>query len=81
MLWTSQEEVSDLSAITANPFNALSSWFDQVPMIRVNTKNVTIQIPFIYDEELSKYIAQAESYEKKLETNFDEWKTTVQDMA
>ncbi len=81
MLWTKQEEVANLSAITSNPFNALSSWFEQVPMIRVNTKNVTIQIPFIYPEELSKYIAQAEAYSEKIESNIDEWKKWVDDFA
>lgn len=58
--WVNQGDVTNLSAITSNPFNALSDWFDKVPMINVDTQNVTVQVPFIYSEELTKYIAQTQ---------------------
>lgn len=81
MLRTSQSDVTNLSSITSNPFNALSSWFDDVPMIRVNTKNVTIQIPFIYDEQLSKFEAEVKAYGKKLESSYEEREKGIQDLA
>ena len=50
-----------------NPFDALSSRFEQVPLIKVNTKNVTIQVPFIYNEDLISYGAKLDAYGKETE--------------
>lgn len=79
--WVNQGDVTNLSAITSNPFNALSDWFDKVPMINVDTQNVTVQVPFIYSEELTKYIAQTQWYLKVLEQSARERERLIQDMA
>lgn len=78
---TSQSDVSELGWIINNPFNALSSWFEQVPLIKVNTKNVTVQVPYIYSEDLTKYTAQAESYSKQIEKDLRQWEYLIQDLT
>ena len=52
-----KSEVTQLSNMVSNPFSALSSWFEQVPLIKVSTRNVTVQVPFIYNDELVRYTA------------------------
>jgi hypothetical protein len=78
---TSQSDVSELWWIINNPFNALSSWFEQVPLIKVQTKNVTVQVPYIFNEDLVKYTAQAESYSKQLEKSVREWDYLIKDLT
>jgi len=45
------------SDAVSNPFDALSSLFENVPLINVNTKNINVQVPFIAQEDITKYKA------------------------
>ena len=78
---TSQSDVSELGWIINNPFNSLSSWFEQVPLIKVSTKNVTVQVPYIYSEDLTRYTAQIETYEKQIEKSLRDWDYFIKDMT
>lgn len=80
MLPAGQNEVSELSMITSNPFNALGAWFEGIPLISVSSKNVTVQVPFIYDENLTKYAAQLESYEKQIKDKIEERDLFIKDI-
>jgi hypothetical protein len=72
-VWKS--DVSDLSALTSNPIDAIADWFESVPLIHVSTRNVNIQVPFIYNEELKRYTAQMEDFGKQAGTTVKEWET------
>jgi hypothetical protein len=80
-IWTSQADVSDLGSTINNPFDALSTWFEQVPLIKVHTKNVTVQVPFVYNEELTKYTAQLQSLGKQSEKSIAERQWVIDDLA
>ncbi len=76
----SKDDVSDSSEILNNPFNTLASRFEQVPLIRVNTKNVTVQVPFIYSEEITSYGAKLEAYLKSSSKNLKERENIIRDL-
>jgi hypothetical protein len=76
----SKDDVSDTSDIINNPFNGLSSRFEQVPLIRVNTKNVTVQVPFIYSEEITSYSAKLQAFLKTSANNLKERENLIKDL-
>lgn len=76
-----KSDVSELGSIVNNPIDALSAWFEQVPLIRVNTKNVTVQVPFIYSEELTRYYAQVKDAANDAQQKADAWKKLGEDLT
>ncbi len=49
--------LDNFSHEAANPFDALSQMFESVPLVNITTQDVTIQIPFIYAEDITRYSA------------------------
>lgn len=74
-------DVSDIWSVVNNPFDSLSSWFEQVPLIKVNTQNVTVQIPFLYSEDIIRYESQLTTYGKEIEKSVQEWERMIQDLT
>jgi hypothetical protein len=76
-----RNDITELWSVVNNPFNALSSWFEQVPLIKVNTRNVTVQVPYIFNDDLTRYTAQLRDYEKQLQTQLKEWERFIADAS
>ena len=51
---------------TSNPFDAIKTMFEEVPLIHMNTKDINIKIPMIGSEDITKYIAYMKT---RAETN------------
>jgi len=55
-----QSSLNNLSDGFNNPFDQISKLFEQTPLIRINTTDVQVKVPFLYGEDIAKY----ESYLK-----------------
>lgn len=49
------QELSSMNNQIANPFEQLSLLFNESKLINVNTKNLTIKIPMIFQEDINSY--------------------------
>ncbi|MBP6910638.1 hypothetical protein KBC03_03480 [Patescibacteria group bacterium] len=76
-----KEGMKQNSNAVSNPFDALSTMFENVPLIKVNTRNINIQIPFISQEDLVKYKAYLDDRLKRNEKILQEWTMVAQDAA
>lgn len=68
------------SDAVSNPFDALSTLFDNVPLINVNTQNINVQVPFIAQEDLTKYKAYLTDWVSRNEKVLQEWNQAAQDL-
>lgn len=69
------------SNAVSNPFDALSTMFENVPLIKVNTRNINIQIPFVSQEDIVKYKAYLDDRIKRNERVVQDWAMIAQDAA
>ena len=68
------------SDTVSNPFDALSSLFENVPLINVNTKNINVQVPFIAQEDLTKYKAYLNDWAARNEKVLQDRNMAAQDL-
>lgn len=68
------------SDTVSNPFDALSTLFENVPLINVNTKNINVQVPFIAQEDITKYKAYLTDRMQRNEKVLQEWNMAAQDL-
>ncbi len=52
-----QEGMRNNDNDVSNPFDALSTLFENVPLINISTKNINVQVPFIAQEDIVRYKA------------------------
>ncbi|WP_213348475.1 FG-GAP repeat domain-containing protein [Candidatus Vampirococcus lugosii] len=52
----SQEVYRNLSQTASNPFDAISTLFNDIPLINFETRNISIQVPMISSEEIERYL-------------------------
>ncbi len=54
--WINKVKVQNFSnKIFTNPFDAMSTLFNDIPLINISTQKINIQVPFIYSEDVTKY--------------------------
>ena len=58
--WVRDKRLKQSDVISAgntlnNPFDALATMFETVPLVNINTKDVNLQIPMIYAEDITRY--------------------------
>ena len=68
------------SDTVSNPFDALSSLFENVPLINVNTQNINVQVPFIAQEDITKYKAYLTDRMNRNEKVLQDWNMAAQDL-
>lgn len=57
-----QWDIANASATISNPFEVLSTMFNDVNLINFNTKDVSITVPMIYSEDIIRYNSYLENY-------------------
>ena len=61
-MFMSRTVLDETSAVMSNPFEIMASMFDMHPMISMEAKDVSIEIPYLYQEDLTRYIFHVESW-------------------
>lgn len=56
-----KDSYNNISNKISNPFDALSSLFNQVPLVHISTKDISVQIPSIYAEDITRYSSYLET--------------------
>lgn len=56
-----QSQLNDISKSIGNPFDAISLMFQETNLININTRDINIQVPLIYQEDINKYKAYLKS--------------------
>lgn len=69
------------SDTVSNPFDALSSFFENVPLVKINTRNINIQVPFITQNDLIKYKAYLKDWLTRNEKILKDWTMAAQSLA
>jgi hypothetical protein len=62
------------SDVLNNPFDKILQFFDQVPLINVEVRDVPLEIPLIYDEDFTRYAFHLESWVMRNGPIIEEWK-------
>lgn len=57
-----QSSLQHLSNGFNNPFDQVEELFKQIPLIRINQKDVTVKVPMIYAEDITKYESYLKAY-------------------
>jgi hypothetical protein len=53
---TSKKQLSNMSDAVNNPFDAVISMFDAVPLVKLHTRDVNLKIPMVYSEDVENYV-------------------------
>ena len=57
----------------SNPFDAIEGMFKDVPLIKVNTRNINIQVPFIGQEDIARYKSFLNDWVSRNEKIAQQW--------
>lgn len=68
-----QSDMNNLSSTVSNPFESISTLFNNVPLVNIDTQNITIQVPFIYAEDITRYAAYLQTWLQKNTASLQEW--------
>ncbi len=69
----SQEVYRNMSQSASNPFDAISLLFQDVPLINVQTRNITIDVPMVASEELENYMLYLNWWLDRNKAILQEW--------
>lgn len=58
MEWLSKKQINTLSQkVGKNPFEAIQQMFNEVPLINIESKDLTIKVPALTSEDINKYVS------------------------
>jgi hypothetical protein len=72
-----QWDLANLSAQISNPFELIGRMFEEVNLVNIWTRDVTIAIPFIYAEDVRRYSSYLETWIEANMKIWMEWKNVV----
>lgn len=91
-IWKSIDEVTQkylpsrkvfdqASETFSNPFERIKQFFDDVPLINLETKDIVIQVPMVSQEDVQKHIAYLENWYARNYAIYKEWEHYWADLA
>ncbi|MFZ5341217.1 MAG: hypothetical protein ACOZBL_01230 [Patescibacteria group bacterium] len=57
----------------SNPFNQIENLLEEVPLFKIRTKNIRIQVPVIYQEDILKYSKYLQDWTRRQEQILQQW--------
>ena len=57
-----QSSLNNLSQGINNPFDELAKLFEQTPLININTRDIQVQVPMLYAEDIARYESQLKTW-------------------
>jgi hypothetical protein len=76
-LFPKASSYNNLSKQVSNPFENLSKYFEESNLINIDYKNVTIQIPWLTEEDITKQIKYFEEWLTNQKEIVDKWKELI----
>lgn len=61
----SKSWLKKMSDSLSNPFEMIKDFFDEIPLVNVKSKSVNINVPFIYAEDIERYIQYLQARKDK----------------
>ena len=77
-VWLQKGQLQALSDGASNPFDAISTMFNNVPLININTRDVNINIPMIYSDDIRAYTTYLKSWLQENQDKLLEWEGLLQ---
>lgn len=77
----SKQALKNIGKSVSNPFEAMSNFFDEIPLIKMQTKALTIQVPFVYLEDIERYEIYLKWWLAENEAILREWENIWRDVA
>ena len=75
----SYENMKKINKSIANPFESLSSLFDETNLINISTEPITVKVPIIFAEDITAYQLYLQQWLEVNQWIVDEWKAVVSD--
>jgi len=72
-----QWHLAIVSEWISNPFELAAKMFEEVNLITITNRDVVLSIPFIYSEDLIRYISYLETWMEANGKIFEEWRNIV----
>jgi hypothetical protein len=72
-----KQTLSDISTQVSNPFETLSNMFNSINLVNINTKDIIIDIPLIYTEDIIAYSSYLQSWIEQNEQILIDWTDTI----
>lgn len=70
----SQKQISNLSQqVGKNPFEAIQKMFEEVPLVNIESKDLTIKVPALTSEDINKYVSYLTLRVEKNGTILEDW--------
>ena len=74
-----QKNLQNISNSIGNPFDAILTMFKSVPLIKISTQTVPVQIPMIYAEDITRYSALMQTWLTTNRQILQLWLKTIAD--
>ena len=58
-----------------NPFEIITQYFNNIPLINIDHKSLAVEVPFIYQEDIAKYSIYLESWLERNKATLAAWES------
>lgn len=68
-----RQGMKEQSQKISNPFDAIGGMFQNTPLINVNTRNINIQVPFVGQEDITRYQSYLNDWMERNQQIMQDW--------
>lgn len=75
---TNQYALNNLADGLNNPFDQVAKLFENTPLIQINSREVQVTVPMIYEEDISRYTSYLKTRWERNSTILKDWESLFQ---
>ena len=80
VLFPKKKVYKDISKITSNPFEQLAKFFEDVPLINIQTRSIVIKLPWLSEEEFNRMKSYLTGWWEENRDVYKEWEKFIVSM-